>query len=155
MLIRHPYRPSLINSMNARPAFFCNEFCHSWEQSSMTNSTTDWLVLNVVNPLPSASNSCPWEPSNVFERNGEKSTMISRNSGQTEPRAASSCCVSEASRVISDVLNGAGNGRKTNHIKSRGNNQGRAVAWRLRSQKYLNPRPMSSSPGYCVSVTVS
>jgi hypothetical protein len=36
--------------MKARPACFCKEFCHSSEQSSITNSTTELLFLNVVNP---------------------------------------------------------------------------------------------------------
>jgi hypothetical protein len=36
--------------MKARPACFCKEFCHSCEQSSITNSTTELLFLNVVNP---------------------------------------------------------------------------------------------------------
>lgn len=44
------YRPSLISSMKASPAFFCNEFCHSCEHSNITNSTTDWLCLKVINP---------------------------------------------------------------------------------------------------------
>lgn len=43
-------RPSLINSMKASPACFCKEFCHSWEHSSMTNSTTLVLLLKVVSP---------------------------------------------------------------------------------------------------------
>lgn len=36
--------------MKARPACFCNEFCHSWEQSSITSSTTELLFLKVVRP---------------------------------------------------------------------------------------------------------
>lgn len=44
------YLPSLISSMKARPACFCNEFCHSCEHSSITNSTTELLFLKVVNP---------------------------------------------------------------------------------------------------------
>ena len=105
-----------MSSMKASPAFFCSEFCHSCEQSSMTNSTTDWLCLKVKRPLPSSSSSWPCDPSSVLERNGAKSTMISRRSGHTEPRAASSCCVSDASLVINDVpLNGTGNDRKTNN----------------------------------------
>lgn len=48
-------------------------------------------------PLPSISNSCPWDPTRVFDKNGAKSTIISRNSGHTEPSAASNLCVREAS----------------------------------------------------------
>lgn len=92
------YLPSLINSIKASPACFCSEFCHSCEQSSMTSSTTELLFLNVVNPLPSISNSWPCEPTRVLDKNGAKSTIISRSSGQTEPRAISSFCVSDASR---------------------------------------------------------
>ena len=44
------YRPSLISSIKASPAFFCNEFCHSCEHSNITSSTTDWLCLKVINP---------------------------------------------------------------------------------------------------------
>lgn len=62
------------------------------------------LHLRVL-PLPSISNSCPWEPTRVFERKGAKSTMISRKSGQTEPNAISNFCVSDASR------DGVGTGR--------------------------------------------
>jgi hypothetical protein len=36
--------------MKARPACFCNEFCHSCEQSNITNSTTELLLLKDVNP---------------------------------------------------------------------------------------------------------
>ena len=32
-------RPSLINSIKAKPACFCKEFCHSWEHNNITNST--------------------------------------------------------------------------------------------------------------------
>lgn len=39
-----------MSSMKARPACFCNEFCHSWEQSSITSSTTELLFLKVVRP---------------------------------------------------------------------------------------------------------
>ncbi len=42
--------PSLTSSMNARPACFCKEFCHSWEHSNITNSTTDVLCLRVTRP---------------------------------------------------------------------------------------------------------
>lgn len=49
------YLPSLISSMKARPACFCKEFCHSCEQSSITNSTTELLFLNVVNPTTQIS----------------------------------------------------------------------------------------------------
>jgi hypothetical protein len=49
------YLPSLISSMKARPACFCKEFCHSCEQSSITNSTTELLFLKVVNPTTQIS----------------------------------------------------------------------------------------------------
>ena len=42
--------PSFTNSINASPACFCREFCHSWEHRSMTNSTTEVLSLNVDRP---------------------------------------------------------------------------------------------------------
>lgn len=43
-------RPSLMSSINAKPACFCNEFCHSCEHNSITSSTTLVLFLNVINP---------------------------------------------------------------------------------------------------------
>jgi hypothetical protein len=89
--------PSFISSMNARPACFCNEFCHSCEHNSITNSTTELLFLKVVRPLPSISNSWPCDPTRVFDRNGAKSTMISLRRGHTDPSAISSFCVSDAS----------------------------------------------------------
>ena len=79
---------------------------------SSTLASSQFVRFSV--PLPSESSSWPCEPSRVLERKGAKSTMISRSSGHTEPSAASSCCVSDASRVISDAVpSGAGNGRKT------------------------------------------
>ncbi len=71
--------------MKANPACFWSEFCHSCEQSSMTSSTTEVEVLKVVMALPSINKSWPWDPTKVLDKNGAKSTMISRNSGQTEP----------------------------------------------------------------------
>ena len=119
-----------MSSMKASPAFFCSEFCHSCEQRSMTSSTTDWLCLNVNSPLPSSSSSCPCDPSSVLDRNGAKSTIISRSSGHTEPSAASSCCVSEASRVINDVpLSGTGNDRKTINNNNNNNNQSNQILY--------------------------
>jgi hypothetical protein len=49
------YLPSLMSSIKARPACFCKEFCHSCEQSSITNSTTELLFLKVVNPTTQIS----------------------------------------------------------------------------------------------------
>jgi len=115
--------PSLISSINANPACFWREFCHSWEHNNITSSTTELLFLKVVSPktrkhidytiqspiiyessfvhtlkvrnipLPSDSNSCPCEPNKVFDKNGAKSTIISLSKGQTDPRAASNFCV--------------------------------------------------------------
>jgi len=48
-------------------------------------------------PLPSMSNSWPCDPTKVLDKNGAKSTMISRRSGHTEPSAASSLWVRDAS----------------------------------------------------------
>jgi hypothetical protein len=39
--------------------------------------------------LPPISNSCPWEPINVFDKKGAKSTNISLNKGATDPNAFS------------------------------------------------------------------
>lgn len=47
--------------------------------------------------MPSISNSWPWDPTKVFDKNGAKSTIISRKSGHTELSAASSLCVRDAS----------------------------------------------------------
>lgn len=47
--------------------------------------------------MPSIKRSWPWDPTSVLDRNGAKSTMISLNKGQTDPRARSSFCVSVAS----------------------------------------------------------
>ena len=44
------------------------------EQSSMTSSTTELLVLKVVMAFPSMSRSWPCEPTRVLERKGAKST---------------------------------------------------------------------------------
>lgn len=52
--------------------------------------------LNVL-PFPSISNSWPCDPTKVFDKNGAKSTIISRKSGHTDPSAASSLCVRDAS----------------------------------------------------------
>lgn len=51
-----------------------------------------------ASPLPSMRSSCPWEPTSVLDRNGAKSTMISRKRGDTDPKAISSFWVREASR---------------------------------------------------------
>ena len=77
------------------------------------------LTSNV--PLPSNNSSWPWEPRSVLERNGAKSTMISRKSGQTDPKAASSCCVNDASLVTKELLFNAGtlNGLKTMALKKK------------------------------------
>ena len=91
--------PSLMSSMNASPACFCSEFCHSCEHSSITSSTTDWPDLKVAMPFPSESSSWPWLPISVLLRKDEKSTMISRSSGEMELRATSSFRVRLASRV--------------------------------------------------------
>ena len=48
--IRVTHLPSFTSSMNASPACFCREFCHSWEQSSITNSTTEVLCFKVTRP---------------------------------------------------------------------------------------------------------
>uniref|UniRef100_A0A6B0UXS7 Uncharacterized protein n=1 Tax=Ixodes ricinus TaxID=34613 RepID=A0A6B0UXS7_IXORI len=93
-------RPSLMSSMKARPACFCSEFCHSWEQSNITSSTTDVLFLKVLRPFPSTRRSCPCDPTRVRERKGAKSTMISLRSGHTLPRAPSSFWVRLASLVL-------------------------------------------------------
>ena len=42
--------PSLTSSIKARPACFCREFCHSWEQSNITSSTTEVLCFRVTSP---------------------------------------------------------------------------------------------------------
>lgn len=44
-------------------------------------------------PVPSMSNSCPWLPSSVLDRNGAKSTKISLSRGATFSRARSSFVV--------------------------------------------------------------
>lgn len=49
-------------------------------------------------PLPSIRSSWPCDPTRVFDKNGAKSTIISRSNGQTEPSAISSFWVREASR---------------------------------------------------------
>ena len=49
--------PSLTSSINARPACFCREFCHSCEHSSMTSSTTDVLCFIVTSPTKRKKNS--------------------------------------------------------------------------------------------------
>lgn len=59
-------------------------------QTTKTNPT--------ASPLPSMRSSCPWDPTSVLDKKGAKSTMISRSRGETDPRAISSFCVSEASR---------------------------------------------------------
>lgn len=41
-------------------------------------------------PFPSIKSSCPWEPTNVLDKKGAKSTIISLKRGHTEPRAVSS-----------------------------------------------------------------
>ena len=79
--------PSLISSINARPACFCSEFCHSCEHKSITSSTTEVEFLKVWMALPSINRSWPWEPTKVLERKGAKSTMISRSSGHTDPES--------------------------------------------------------------------
>ena len=47
--------------------------------------------------------------------------MISRKSGQTDPKAASSCCVNDASLVTKELLFNAGtlNGLKTMALKKK------------------------------------
>ena len=89
-------RPSFTSSINARPACFYKreidrwtkaffeentwrEFCHSWEQSNMTNSTTEAVCLRACRPL--GNSSCPCDPTNVLVRIWENSVKTSRRNG--------------------------------------------------------------------------
>ena len=50
------YLPSLTSSINANPACFWREFCHSCEHSNITSSTTDVLCFKVTKPEKQDSN---------------------------------------------------------------------------------------------------
>ena len=53
------------------------------------------LLYTCIFNLPPISNSCPWEPINVFDKKGAKSTNISLNRGATDPNAFSNLSVSD------------------------------------------------------------
>lgn len=83
-----------------------NSYTHLREDVTLEHITNDGTLnptpakkMNpTASPLPSMRSSCPWEPTKVLERKGAKSTMISRSKGDTDPKAISNFCVSEASR---------------------------------------------------------
>src|SRR6218665_347146 len=66
--------------------------CSLYKASKTKQNSVTLSIQCIVtfSTLPPGTSSCPCDPSNVLERNGAKSTNISRTSGDNDPRTRSS-----------------------------------------------------------------